>query len=483
MKNMLHAFRSTRPRAPRVDLGLRSLLAVLLLVVATPAFAAKVKEVRVGRHPEFTRVVFELDEQTGYRIVRKERELIITLDAASTPYSIGKRGSIQSVKVEGGTDTSVARIRLRQSGLRLQEMILANPPRIVLDLMHDAPVAPPTVKPPKPAPKPAVVKPAPEKKPAPVAVAPKPAVVKPALEKKPAPVAVAPKPAPTAAPSKPAPDPEPTNAKAEPKKDLYAPQDPDDQVDEPRSFVKAKPAAVSRKDTVDSTKPASASAKPSPLTARLVDPMVIAAAAVALVFIAALVVMLRRRRSIPNDVDMTAFAGEDDDDDAAFASSDRLTGESASGAEPHAASDDDDLFGDLGSDSFTSSPSVGGESTAKSESSMFDDDPTTSASTNQGDSLMSQQTSDMQSTVDITRIVQELQSRMGALETKLEEANEARDRLERQMAAQSEELRVQRAAIARTQRALRSMSRGDEDTATEPALKGADTQMKTRING
>ncbi len=96
---------------------------------------------------------------------------------------------------------------------------------------------------------------------------------------------------------------------------------------------------------------------------------------------------------------------------------------------------------------------------------------------------MSQQTSDMQSTVDITRIVQELQSRMGALETKLEEANEARDRLERQMAAQSEELRVQRAAIARTQRALRSMSRGDEDTATEPALKGADTQMKTRING
>jgi hypothetical protein len=43
---------------------------------------------------------------------------------------------------------------------------------------------------------------------------------------------------------------------------------------------------------------------------------------------------------------------------------------------------------------------------------------------------------------------------------------------------------VQRAAIARTQRALRSMSRSDDDKATEPALKDdAETQMKTRVNG
>ena len=39
------------------------------------------------------------------------------------------------------------------------------------------------------------------------------------------------------------------------------------------------------------------------------------------------------------------------------------------------------------------------------------------------------------------------------------------------MAAQSEELRVQRAAIARTQRALRSLNRGEEEQATEPALR------------
>ena len=47
----------------------------------------------------------------------------------------------------------------------------------------------------------------------------------------------------------------------------------------------------------------------------------------------------------------------------------------------------------------------------------------------------------------------------------------ARERLERQVAAQSEELRVQRAAIARTQRALRSLSRSEEEQATEPALR------------
>jgi len=84
---------------------------------------------------------------------------------------------------------------------------------------------------------------------------------------------------------------------------------------------------------------------------------------------------------------------------------------------------------------------------------------------------------------DIARIVRELQTRVNALESKLDEASEARERLERQVAAQSEELRVQRAAIARTQRALRSMSRPDDDKATEPALRDADTQMKTRVNG
>jgi septal ring factor EnvC (AmiA/AmiB activator) len=72
---------------------------------------------------------------------------------------------------------------------------------------------------------------------------------------------------------------------------------------------------------------------------------------------------------------------------------------------------------------------------------------------------------------DVAKLVQELASRIANLETRLDEANDSRERLERQDAAQSEELRVQRAAIARTQRALRSLSRSEEDQATEPALR------------
>ncbi len=72
---------------------------------------------------------------------------------------------------------------------------------------------------------------------------------------------------------------------------------------------------------------------------------------------------------------------------------------------------------------------------------------------------------------DIARLVQELERRVAQLETRLDEAVDARERLERQVAAQSEELRVQRAAIARTQRALRSLNRGEEEQATEPALR------------
>jgi septal ring factor EnvC (AmiA/AmiB activator) len=82
---------------------------------------------------------------------------------------------------------------------------------------------------------------------------------------------------------------------------------------------------------------------------------------------------------------------------------------------------------------------------------------------------------------DIARMLQEFERRIATLEARLDESNEAREKLERQVAAQSEELRVQRAAIARTQRALRTMTRGDEDKATEPALRDGETQAKTRV--
>lgn len=68
-------------------------------------------------------------------------------------------------------------------------------------------------------------------------------------------------------------------------------------------------------------------------------------------------------------------------------------------------------------------------------------------------------------------MIAEFEKRMAAMETRIDELVDAKERLERQVAAQTEELRVQRAAIARTQRAVRNLSRPGEDAPTEPALR------------
>ena len=70
-----------------------SLLLMLVLasmLSAASAMAAEIVEVRVGRHPTFTRVVFELDRAAGYRIERSHpspgvSELVVSLEATSIP--------------------------------------------------------------------------------------------------------------------------------------------------------------------------------------------------------------------------------------------------------------------------------------------------------------------------------------------------------------------------------------------------------------
>ncbi len=76
---------------------------------------------------------------------------------------------------------------------------------------------------------------------------------------------------------------------------------------------------------------------------------------------------------------------------------------------------------------------------------------------------------------EMQQMFAEMTRRLEALEARCDELVDARDRLERQVAAQTEELRVQRAAIARTQRAVRNLGRGESesegDEPTEPALR------------
>ena len=71
---------------------------------------------------------------------------------------------------------------------------------------------------------------------------------------------------------------------------------------------------------------------------------------------------------------------------------------------------------------------------------------------------------------EVGKMVEEFERRIAHLEGRLEEVLDSKERVERQVAAQTEELRVQRAAIARTQRVLRGIAR-PEDEASEPAPK------------
>ncbi len=135
------------PRGLRIGRGVFSLCLMLgLIVSAASAWAAEVTEVRIGRHPTFTRLVFELDRAAGYRIQRTDAgadsELVISLEASSMPRNLrSSKTLIEQVDVTPNGSRSVARIRLTEDGFRLKEMILSNPPRIVLDLVSEKAVA------------------------------------------------------------------------------------------------------------------------------------------------------------------------------------------------------------------------------------------------------------------------------------------------------------------------------------------------------
>ena len=63
------------------------------VLVSGAASAAKVVAIRVGNHPTFTRVVFELDAASGYRVERHAagedpNTILVTLDAGSSARDI-----------------------------------------------------------------------------------------------------------------------------------------------------------------------------------------------------------------------------------------------------------------------------------------------------------------------------------------------------------------------------------------------------------
>ena len=537
------------------------LTALLSLLPLRPAAASEVVQVRVGEHPAFTRVVFELDGRAGYRVERKTgpqgTEFVVTLDASSATRKLSRRSSdVALVDVTGG-EHAVARIRLRKGDLALKEMILSNPYRIVLDVMRAEPVVAKAKPAPtqKPVAKAAPSKPAPVPVEKPVAVAQKPAAEKVAAEKAAAVKAAAEKAAADKAAAEkvaaekaaaekvaaekaaaekaaaekaaaektaaqkaaaektaqaktaPAPTVEPGEkplmtqddlaklvAQGEKKPEALAPN---------QTIPPVAPPAVAK---VEPAKPAKPEAKPAPGpkpdktggASWLENPIWLAGAGGTLLCVLAAFFVLRRRRALPNDLDVTAIA--DAYGDAADADASAATGEGTHDESSFAGLfDDDDASSAPARDV---APPIRMSRTKPSEptptgtplDSLFDDDDAQAEPAHEGAQMSTPTDLPMDRTRtapaargaaapaaggDVMRLVQELERRLGALESKLDQANEAREKLERQVAAQSEELRVQRAAIARTQRALRTMSRGDEEKATEPALR-EETQTKIR---
>jgi hypothetical protein len=123
--------------------------AVVCVFGATlPAGAARVVDLRVGQHANFSRVVLELDSPVSYQVERNTlasglNELVVSLAAEAQAETVeSKPGVIESVEMLAGAGSrSTLRVRLKGEGLRLKEMTLSNPPRIVLDILSEVPVA------------------------------------------------------------------------------------------------------------------------------------------------------------------------------------------------------------------------------------------------------------------------------------------------------------------------------------------------------
>lgn len=107
---------------------------------AAAAEAARVVDVRVGRHPDFVRVVFETDAPAGFVVERGEPgESRVRIEAAAAPGAVavpdGTGAEVILEPLPGGA--TLARIRAA-APVRIESQVLDRPPRIVFDLHPSA---------------------------------------------------------------------------------------------------------------------------------------------------------------------------------------------------------------------------------------------------------------------------------------------------------------------------------------------------------
>jgi hypothetical protein len=482
------------------------------LLAASGAGAATVSEVRVGTHDDgHTRIVVELDSMAGYRLQAPSAggspELIVDLDASSISRDVpSKSRVVKQVHVEPSANGSTVRISLATGDVAVKEMLLANPPRIVFDLKARGPIPKNTVvaevAPVEPAKSDTEATPekveAPKSDPIVIAAA-APAAAESSALKERGTIPPASSPSKITMPSAPTPaleddamPPPPTAPQPELEPALAAAAAP-----EPAPKPTLIPP-VERDKRVASTPPASTpspearreaiAAKAQPQSAggdSLVDLAMspIGLGAIGAVVLLLAIVVLRRRRSAEDEDPLYTVMSADDA--GAAVSMDDAYPATEAGARPPVLSSlgpyEPDAYEDASEPVFKPD-AVGSQMTLGSVPvvevavplpPMLGDDDSDS------DSIFASEPEVVVAPAPISipvpepiaspvaQISADVERRVAELERRLEQLTEARERLERQVAAQTEELRVQRAAIARTQRVVRTIAK-TEDMATEP---------------
>lgn len=488
-----------------------SLLAAATLLAPAAASAATLSQVRIGTHADHTRIVLELDEATSYRLTPPGEggaQLQIQLDATSAARHVASQSPlVKAVRVTPSARGATVFVDLSQSAVGVSEMILADPPRIVLDLTPAGASTVTRAIPPARAPAPAPER-APEPTPAPppsLAAAgaaaapptpPAPAQPVPSLSD-PVPSDVAESPAATPADGAEVADSETTRAEADSAEEsaagLLAEADeetregvfsgsPSGGGSEPASRPEKAPAEVVVR-TPTTAAPASPATESAAADLTWVDRLLspVGFAGIGIVLLMLVVLAVRRRRHDEDEDPLYSVMSADDagdDHEGAHAGmawdqrDDEADDVEDANAAPGTSFFDDEPVDRDGAQQLSlarsSGVDVGSAAAAVPEAandadSFFQEpDPSTPLAVSDEHAPSFQP-----GPGNVTHLAAELGDRVQELERRLEQLTEARERLERQVAAQTEELRVQRAAIARTQRVVRSMTKG-EDIATEP---------------
>lgn len=485
-----------------------------------PAWAARVVDVRMGQHAGFSRVVFELDSPVGYKVERNApegggSELVVSFDAAADAKTLtGKLDYIKKIEIKSDGRRSTARMSLVGSGLKLKEMILANPPRIVLDVLDEG-----ARKAADSAAKAAALK---KSQAAAKAKAKAEQAARAAKAAEAEKVASA---ADSAASTVTSPSAAPSKEQAGAMEGVQSPASMADSSASPSLATPGKPARLAMNGSpapaaalparqappamgAPTAKPAltppaktapgtapGATAKPAPKPAATARPKRAPAAppaavvppadtglftttnvlgALGFVLLAGAGTVLWRRRSSNQGMDPSEFDAAMEQDNP-FASAETVTAE---------AEDDDEIVAPTSFD--LTSDAVEGIAVPETDTSSIIDAPLATASEGAEMPIATDIATDGNTTTlmpppsvapmgatsgDSAQMMAELERRLGGMETRIDELVDSKERLERQVAAQTEELRVQRAAIARTQRAVRNLNRPGDDSPTEPALR------------